>query len=277
MENHTKNGLLFLIIGLLLSTISTGLTGLYYYFNANETVGNLFGIIGFGFISGIGGLLALVGAILFLIGRKEFDELHQKYVIYALITLVIGIIISGIISGIGVFTSVVQSISNQGEAQLYWAGYSILISTILGSITGSLAYVFALYHLENETGRRILYFGFIVSLIIAVLIGFLSMDVIDTLITTIPIDESPVDFTSSFTYTSRIAQYSALGTIANILWLIALYIPYKRINDGELIPRKNLLGSQQYQPDRVCPNCQKEIPNDAKVCPYCGKNFDSYI
>lgn len=27
--------------------------------------------------------------------------------------------------------------------------------------------------------------------------------------------------------------------------------------------------------DRRCTNCGRNIPNDARVCPYCGKNFDS--
>ena len=27
--------------------------------------------------------------------------------------------------------------------------------------------------------------------------------------------------------------------------------------------------------DRRCPNCGRAIPNDARVCPYCAKKFDS--
>ena len=26
--------------------------------------------------------------------------------------------------------------------------------------------------------------------------------------------------------------------------------------------------------DRRCPNCGRAIPNDARTCPYCGKNFE---
>ena len=32
---------------------------------------------------------------------------------------------------------------------------------------------------------------------------------------------------------------------------------------------------QQQYSDRRCPSCGRAIPNDARVCPYCGKNFDS--
>jgi len=27
-------------------------------------------------------------------------------------------------------------------------------------------------------------------------------------------------------------------------------------------------------PDRRCPSCGRAIPDDARVCPYCGKNFE---
>lgn len=29
--------------------------------------------------------------------------------------------------------------------------------------------------------------------------------------------------------------------------------------------------------DRRCPNCGRPIPFDAKICPYCGKKFDTYL
>lgn len=31
------------------------------------------------------------------------------------------------------------------------------------------------------------------------------------------------------------------------------------------------------QADRRCPECGRIIPNDAKMCPYCGKKFKSYV
>ena len=33
---------------------------------------------------------------------------------------------------------------------------------------------------------------------------------------------------------------------------------------------------QQQSSDRRCPSCGRGIPNDARVCPYCGKNFESH-
>jgi len=278
MENYTKNGLIFLIIGMIISMISTGLLGVYQFLTPDESVSNLFSMIGFGIIGGIGGLLILVGGVLFLIGRKEFGERHQKFVLYAVIIFIVGIIISSVVGGIGTFITISQSMVNGSETDISWVGYSILTSTIIGSITGSLAYVFALYELEDKNGKRILYLAFIVSIIITIIIGFFSIGAIEAMIADISSGGSSTDFTSSFTYTSQITQYSSLGIISNILWLITLYIPYNRIKKGELVPQKTtVLGTTKPSPERVCPNCQKEIPNDARICPYCGKNFENYI
>lgn len=35
--------------------------------------------------------------------------------------------------------------------------------------------------------------------------------------------------------------------------------------------------TQGNQSDRRCPNCGRSIPEDAKVCPYCGKRFQEFI
>jgi len=55
-----------------------------------------------------------------------------------------------------------------------------------------------------------------------------------------------------------------------------------------LVPRSKLFGFispyQNYQPYtnpagsiRICPDCKKNIPFDALICPYCGKKFKSYL
>ncbi len=55
-----------------------------------------------------------------------------------------------------------------------------------------------------------------------------------------------------------------------------------------IVPRGNLFGFistyPSYQPYsnpagsiRICPDCKKNIPFDALICPYCGKKFKSYL
>ena len=34
------------------------------------------------------------------------------------------------------------------------------------------------------------------------------------------------------------------------------------------------IGGEKKEPERRCPNCGRGIPNDARVCPYCNKNFE---
>lgn len=49
-----------------------------------------------------------------------------------------------------------------------------------------------------------------------------------------------------------------LGIIGIIIWL-AIRPP---------------IGGEKQEPDRRCPNCGRAIPIDARICPYCSKNFE---
>ena len=42
---------------------------------------------------------------------------------------------------------------------------------------------------------------------------------------------------------------------------------------GKTIPSN----TKRNQSDRRCPNCGRNIPEDSKVCPYCGKRFQEFI
>jgi len=60
------------------------------------------------------------------------------------------------------------------------------------------------------------------------------------------------------------------GIIGLIIWLIV------RPPEGG---RKATTGATPPPPptstERRCPSCGRAIPNDARVCPYCGKNFEA--
>jgi len=51
-----------------------------------------------------------------------------------------------------------------------------------------------------------------------------------------------------------------LGLIGIIIWLV-------------IRPPIGGHPNQQSGPGRMCPSCGRSIPNDATVCPYCGKDF----
>lgn len=40
-----------------------------------------------------------------------------------------------------------------------------------------------------------------------------------------------------------------------------------------IVVEKNISNSVSEDPDRKCPACNRAIPFDAKLCPYCGKKF----
>jgi len=49
-----------------------------------------------------------------------------------------------------------------------------------------------------------------------------------------------------------------------------------------IVSRSNLFGFISTYPNlagsiRICPDCKKNIPFDALICPYCGKKFKSYL
>jgi hypothetical protein len=57
----------------------------------------------------------------------------------------------------------------------------------------------------------------------------------------------------------------------NIIGLIVLIIVWLAVRPPE--------GGEQRPPaatvaERRCPNCGRVIPNDARICPYCGKKFE---
>jgi len=57
--------------------------------------------------------------------------------------------------------------------------------------------------------------------------------------------------------------------IAYILMIVAFFgLPDSPTMGGQ----PGMMG-QGGAPGRVCPNCGRPIPNDAQVCPYCGKDF----
>jgi hypothetical protein len=63
-----------------------------------------------------------------------------------------------------------------------------------------------------------------------------------------------------------------LGTLfLNIIGLIVIIIVWLAVRPPEG-------GEQRPQAatvvERRCPNCGRVIPNDARVCPYCGKKFE---
>jgi hypothetical protein len=59
-----------------------------------------------------------------------------------------------------------------------------------------------------------------------------------------------------------------LGLILFIVGLVA------SSNKTTVIQQSSTTIPHKVYSNRYCPGCGRNIPNDANICPYCGKNFD---
>lgn len=63
--------------------------------------------------------------------------------------------------------------------------------------------------------------------------------------------------------------FSFVGLIIIIIIWLAVRPP-----EGSVQMATSPTAPPTHSPDRRCPSCGRVIPNDARVCPYCGKNFE---
>jgi hypothetical protein len=289
MKGYTKTGLLFLMIAVILM-LGTALVSFSFYssFQPTDVQGqnftSLFRLIPVAILGGLGGLFSLIGAVLILLGRKEYGEQHKKFITYALILFVI-MIIATIIFAISiaatVFTWVVSGM-NTGTTTLSVTAFKTfmtvtLISTLVMGILSGLLWVFALYQLENKKGRTILMGAYVFMVITATITVVGSISSIDTWISQGTLDAmfNQTSTSSSSMYSQLISSSPWTGTtgivlvlcqmVEYILLFVALYIPYQRINRGELQAVLPMTPGKKR-----CSTCGREIPDDAINCPYCG-------
>lgn len=63
--------------------------------------------------------------------------------------------------------------------------------------------------------------------------------------------------------------FSFVGLIVIIIIWLAVRPP-----EGVVQTPTSPTAPPHYSSERRCPSCGRVIPNDARVCPYCGKNFE---
>ena len=219
------------------------------------------------------------------LGRKEYGEKHRKYVIIAGIIFLISIIFA-VLLVVGLVISMFSMASEiqfEQTVDLSFFSYFFLIIPI-GAFLNSLFMFFLLYNLEDDIGKKFLISGIIIAMVVTIFLSFVTFQIANDWI--IYAEDSinemikdPPHF--SFTaeseiqdifnrFTSDISSINLIGIIPNVFYLIAIYIPYKRIKSGELKPKtdsKNLYS-------KYCNNCGRPVPADSIVCAYCGKKFD---
>lgn len=267
MSNNTKNGLICIIIGMIISIIASIILYL--------SQGNLN-------IDYFSGLLMLVGIILMLVGRKDYGERHSKFVIYSIILFAISFIITFIFLGIiiaSVMSAATDSTLSYREALSPLR--NIFLMAPIVSVIGGVLNIFLVYELENRIGKNILFLAFIVTIIISVYVAYEGIQITDKWIDSIdePEQENNNYFNFGSSYSTdyfegkvnelqkEINKILPFAIIGKLMYLIAFIIPYQRIKSGELI---------QSLPSNLkrCMNCGRVNPYDSIMCSYCGHKFD---
>ena len=192
--DNTKTGLLLLIIGLALSWIP--------------------------FIGAIGGLVALIGALLVILGREAFGREHARNTILALVFFFVGIgvTVAGALALFFAAFSYRTGPSSIVQPTFAWLG---VITIIGGGVTG-ISEVLLTYALQPSSGRILLWTAYATSIVISI-VNFLFI---------LPFfGGTGVVFPFVF---SSIFLISFLGIIPALLYAAAYYLARQRIVHREV-------------------------------------------
>jgi len=138
--DNTKTGLLLLVIGLALSWIPL--------------------------IGAIGGLVALIGALLVILGREAFGREHARNTILALIVFFVGIGVT-IVGFFALFFAAISYPAGPGTIiRPSLAGFGVL-AIIGGGVTG-ISEVLLTYALQQTNGRILLWTAYATSIAISI-------------------------------------------------------------------------------------------------------------
>jgi hypothetical protein len=188
--DNTKTGLLLLIIGLALSWIP--------------------------FIGAIGGLVALIGALLVILGREAFGPEHARDAILALIVFIVGIGVT-IVGFLALFFTTIAFRASPGSIVQPFAWFGVL--TIIGGAVTGLSEVLLTYALQLSTGRVLLWTAYAASIAISIVNLFFIL----------PIFNEPGGFLFPAIFVTAL-----LGIIPAMLYAAAYYLARQRIVHREI-------------------------------------------
>lgn len=192
----------------------------------------------------VGSMMAIAGAIWFLLGRGIFGEKHSKQVIRFSVIFAVGSFF--VLVGSIAYLVFVLSISGP-SFPLYWNGNnafavavagslnSILGIEALGAVMTGIAYAFFTYYLQRPVERALLLAGLAINFATAFLVFLiLSSDLSSTVIL-----YTPTEFTAYFNgnlgsdvahaFENHVATVSLLNLIPSLIYVSAYYAAYSRL------------------------------------------------
>jgi len=192
------------------------------------------------YIGTIGGLLALVGAILVILGRQAFGKLHTNYAIWSIAIYLVGLVVLVISLTMFTLSLTPGSLGASGQAlpdYLSSAFNNLLIGAIVGGAITGLAIVLFTYALQESVGRTLLWAGYIASMIVNVLVYLLiTPDIAPAVQQAISggvFNPAPLN---DLLVTIRTLQLLAL--VPALMFSGAFYMAWSRIRRGEIPSQK---------------------------------------
>ena len=213
--SRTKTGLLLLIIGALLSPIL--------------------------FLNILGEIIILVGALLIILGRKPFGDIHSRNTILSVIVYIVGaavvslgaawFVLAGSSAGSLIITS--GPYSPLPSQSLSDALQTYLIATAVGGAIIGLSQVLFTYALQIGSGKTSLWLGYFSSIAIGVLEVAIGLSLISGAMSQTCCGQiySPTAFAN---LQSQLLLIGLLGFIPALFYANAFYLARERIVKKEI-------------------------------------------
>ena len=196
-------------------------------------------------ITYIGGILALIGAILVILGRKAFGSDHSRNAIWSIIVYVVGlaIIVIGAVAFLFEFVSATIAFRNGGAVDRIALGQALqssfetlIIAAVIGGAVAGIAQVLFTYAIQNRNGKIILWSAYATSIAISIvnliIVAQLVSDAVARSFVGSTFDPGPLQALQG-----RFQAFALLGFIPAALYSTALYLAWSRIGRGELPPK----------------------------------------
>jgi MFS family permease len=182
-------------------------------------------------------LLLLSGAIFVILGRKAFGSTHARNVVIAIVLFFVGIII--VVIAAVLFAAAVVTASAQTPAALgavfASAFNTLLIGAIIAAAISGIASVLFTYALQKQSGKMLLWAGYLANIAIAIAIFAIIGPLVSTAVT---------QATSGGTYNpapiealqAQLSGLRYLSVIPALLFAAATYLAWSRVSHGEIPP-----------------------------------------
>ncbi len=188
------------------------------------------------FINYLGAILAIIGAVLVILGREAFGKPHSTYAIWSIGIYIAGIVIGIVVAVVFVFELIAAAIASPSGPRteaIMSAFNGLLIGIIVGTAISGIAYILLTYALQQQTGRVLLFAAYALSLTISILnlllIGPLVSQAVADAVSGGVFNPAPIQELQN-----QMQLLGLLGLIPSSMYGLAYYLAWSRINKSEL-------------------------------------------